>query len=117
MIRQARFAILVAGALLVSHLARAADSELATFDFNRDIRPILSDHCFQCHGPDAAQRQAGLRLDRHDDALKTTETGARVIWPGKPDESELVRRIFAAGDEQMPPPTATSNSRWPKRIA
>jgi hypothetical protein len=68
-------------------------------DFDRDIRPILSDRCFYCHGPDAEQRQADMRLDTREGAI------AAVIVPGKPDESELVRRITSDDpDERMPPP-------------
>jgi hypothetical protein len=68
--------------------------------FNRDIRPILSDNCFRCHGPDKNQRKAKLRLDYRDVAL---EKGA--IVPNKPDESELVKRIFTTNeDDVMPPP-------------
>jgi hypothetical protein len=66
--------------------------------FNRDIRPILAEHCYQCHGPDAAKRKASLRLDHE---------GAKVIVPGKPDESVLVRRITSKDpEERMPPPAA-----------
>jgi mono/diheme cytochrome c family protein len=81
----------------------------AAIDFNRDVRPILSNNCFRCHGPDAAKRKAGLRLDAREHALKPTESGATAIVPGKPDESEIVRRVFDTGDEQMPP--ADSNKR------
>jgi len=71
--------------------------------FNRDVRPILSDKCFVCHGPDAAQRQADLRLDRREDAVQARETPA--IVPGDPDRSELIRRILSMDpDLQMPPP-------------
>ena len=74
----------------------------ADIDFNRDVRPILSDRCFQCHGPDAKHRKAKLRLDIEDSAKKA---GKGVIIPGKPDESELVHRIHADDkDELMPPP-------------
>jgi hypothetical protein len=70
--------------------------------FNRDIRPILADHCFACHGPDKNQRQADLRLDQREVALELA-----AIVPGKPDDSELVRRIFSDDpSEQMPPPEA-----------
>ena len=72
----------------------------AAVEFNRDIRPILSDNCFFCHGPDAGHRQADLRLDVRDDAM-----AAGAIVPGKPAESTLVSRINATdSDELMPPP-------------
>ncbi|MFM8705484.1 MAG: c-type cytochrome domain-containing protein, partial [Planctomycetia bacterium] len=72
----------------------------APVSFNRDIRPILSDNCFSCHGPDAGHRQADLRLDVRDDAV-----AAGAIVPGKPAESTLVARIDAADPgELMPPP-------------
>src|SRR5262245_28477818 len=83
------------GALVVRP-ASAADK----IEYNRDIRPILAENCFACHGPDSAARKARLRLDRRDDALK-----AEVITPGKPDESPVVERIFSDEPEkQMPPP-------------
>lgn len=68
--------------------------------YNRDIRPILSDNCFYCHGPDASHRKAKLRLDMREDALK-----AEAFVPGNADESELVKRIFTTDeDDLMPPP-------------
>ena len=77
----------------------------ATVDYNRQIRPILSDACFRCHGPDATHRQGGLRLDVSDAPLQPADSGAAAIIPGKPDESELVRRILSAdASEVMPPP-------------
>ena len=72
----------------------------AAVQFNRDIRPILSDNCFYCHGPDASHRQADLRLDLRDAAV-----AAGAIVPGKPAESTIVTRIQATDpDEIMPPP-------------
>ncbi|HQU44386.1 MAG TPA: DUF1549 domain-containing protein, partial [Pirellulales bacterium] len=98
---------LLIGGFIASSAASALASESTTatpaIDFNGQIRPILSNNCFQCHGPDVAQRKAGLRLDLRDEALRATESGVVVIVPRKPDESELVRRIFAADDERMPP--------------
>jgi len=67
-------------------------------DFNRDVRPILSENCFYCHGQDPYHRKADLRLDDRETALKL-----KAIVPGKPGESELVRRIFATDDDLMPP--------------
>jgi hypothetical protein len=67
--------------------------------YNKDIRPILSDNCFACHGPDARHRKAKLRLDVREDAV-----AKKAIVPAKPDESELVRRIFTSdADDHMPP--------------
>ena len=73
--------------------------------FNHDIRPILSRHCFACHGPDSHDRQAGLRLDIRTNAIQELESGMRAIVPGKPEKSELVARIFDSDpDVIMPPP-------------
>ncbi|MDP7020573.1 MAG: PSD1 and planctomycete cytochrome C domain-containing protein [Pirellulaceae bacterium] len=80
-------------------LGRADDS----VQYNRDIRSILADKCFACHGSDDKNVKANLRLDVADAATKPAESGAVAIVPGKPDESELVRRIFAEDDERMPP--------------
>jgi hypothetical protein len=81
--------------------ARAADR----IDFNRDIRPILSDKCFKCHGFDDAARQAGLRLDQRDVATRPLESGAVAIIPGNAAESELFVRVASQDpDVKMPPP-------------
>ncbi len=68
-------------------------------DFSRDVRPILSGRCFQCHGPDEAERQGELRLDQHEGA----GAAYSAITPGAPADSELWRRINATDDQQMPP--------------
>ncbi len=82
--------------------AVAGDTATKTVAFNRDIRPILSENCYPCHGPDAKHREADLRLDVRDVALS-----AKAIVPGSPDESELVARIFSqSADEVMPPPAS-----------
>jgi len=74
--------------------------------FNRDIRPILSDRCFYCHGPDEKNRKAGLRLDTFEGATKD-RGGYRAITPGRPEESELMRRVTShEPGEVMPPPAA-----------
>lgn len=84
-----------------------------TLEYNRDIRPILSDNCFSCHGPDANKREAELRLDRAEDAYK------KSIVPGDPQASELIRRIFSEEAEQKMPPPESHKSLTPaqkKRI-
>ncbi|HRA86775.1 MAG TPA: DUF1553 domain-containing protein [Planctomycetaceae bacterium] len=72
-------------------------------DFNRDVRPILSNHCWACHGPDHATREAGLRLDVRDAALAKTESGVQAIVTGDLMASAMVARIEAHDDTQMPP--------------
>ena len=70
--------------------------------FNRDIRPIFSDTCFACHGPDDAHRKAKLRLDVRDSALASRD-GKPAVVPGSLAKSELWRRINAKNDSVMPP--------------
>lgn len=90
-------------ALLLAVPALAADS---TVKFNRDIRPIMSDTCFRCHGPDAKARMAGLRLDIREAALKTTKSGITPIVPGQPDKSAIIQRIFSTSPAKIMPPVA-----------
>jgi hypothetical protein len=83
--------------------AAAGDSVPASVEFNRDIRPILSDHCYPCHGPDAARRKADLRLDIEAGVLADLG-GKQAVAPGEPAKSELFRRITASDSaERMPP--------------
>jgi hypothetical protein len=99
----APFAVLAA---FNSSATRAeAPAKPVAVDFTRDIRPILADKCFKCHGPDATQRKGKLRLDRASDAHSPAASGSVAIVPGKVDDSELVERITATEpDRQMPPP-------------
>jgi len=78
-------------------------------EFNRDIRPILSDNCFFCHGPDKNKRQADLRLDT-EAGLLGAAGGAGAVVPGKPDESPLLQRILTADPETHMPPPSTGKS-------
>jgi hypothetical protein len=83
-------------------VARAAPLP-AKISFNRDIRPILSENCYHCHGPDKKTRDGGRRLDLRADALADLD-GIRAFVPGKPEESDAIIRIFSDDkDEQMPP--------------
>ncbi len=85
--------------------------------FARDVRPILSDTCFACHGPDDKARKAGLRLDTQEGAFAETESGARAIVPGKPGESELIARIESKDPELQMPPKKSGKSLTPEQIA
>jgi len=86
--------------------ARAGDAAPSKIDFNRDVRPILSNLCFRCHGPDEGSRKAGLRLDRKDDAFRTLKSGSVAVAPGDLENSELYARITAEDNDpaRMPPP-------------
>ena len=95
----------IAALLTLCAGATAAASEPIRFD--RDILPLLSDRCLLCHGPDEASREADLRLDNADAMFGATQNGGleRVVVPGAPDQSELIRRITTPDEhERMPPP-------------
>ncbi len=77
-------------------------------DFGHDIRPILSDRCFACHGPDAANREGGLRLDKQESAFGEADSGERAIVPRKVDESELFRRLTTDDEYERMPPAETN---------
>jgi len=104
-------------ALAICPAVQAADVGLPdVVEFNRDIRPILSDNCFFCHGPDKNKRKADLRLDTAEGLSgKPGEPGAVV--PGKPADSELFRRITSTDPEQKMPPAESGKSLTPRDIA
>lgn len=91
--------------LMTSVSANSAEQ----IDFNRDIRPILSDKCFQCHGPDGAAREADLRLDIRDEALA-------VLSPDKPSESEVLARIIHEDADLRMPPAESPKKLSPAEI-
>ena len=72
----------------------AADG--APVDYDREIRPLLADACFSCHGVDASARKSGLRLDVRDEALKPAKSGRLPLVPGDPEGSEVYRRLVAS---------------------
>ena len=83
--------------------ARAASTK-SSIDYNRDIKPILSENCYTCHGPDGGRRKAGLRLDQKEGALDTLKSGDRAIVPGDIAKSALISRITTTDeDDHMPP--------------
>lgn len=105
--------------LLVIPVLLAADSSFAAerkVDFNRDIRPILSDKCFACHGPDDNKREAGLRLHTQDGIVAKLESGASAVVPGKPAESSLVARITSTNPDELMPPPSTGKKLTPGQI-
>jgi mono/diheme cytochrome c family protein len=84
--------------LLLPAVATAAEVQ-----FNRDVRPILSENCFACHGPDQKKVKGKLRLDVERSAKGEAKSGAAAVVPGDPKSSELLKRIAAAGQDHMPP--------------
>jgi hypothetical protein len=84
-------------------------------DFDREIRPILSEHCYECHGPDHKARKADLRLDRKEDAFRDRE-GYAVIVPGKLEESELIQRITSTDPNEVMPPRKFKKHLNPQEI-
>jgi hypothetical protein len=99
------------GMLMIHSLAAAQQ-----VDFQRDVRPILSDRCFTCHGLDGGSRQAGLRLDRFDDATSEADSGEIAIVPFAPDESELMRRITSLDPGLRMPPEETGDELSPEEV-
>src|SRR5437773_7218597 len=99
------FARILTSVLVVAALPIfGATSATNSMQFNRDIRPIISENCFACHGADSAARKAGLRLDRFEDATSPRKDAEPAIIPGKPDASLLVQRINATDPDDIMPP-------------
>ena len=84
--------------------------------FNRDIRPILANTCFACHGPDPGARKAKLRFDVRAEALKPAKSGEIPIVPGAPEKSELIARITATDLDDRMPPLKTGKKLTPLQI-
>lgn len=85
-------------------------------DFSRDIRPILSDNCFACHGPDEQARKAKFRLDVKADALKPLRGGDHAIVPGEPDRSKLLALVATADEDDVMPPPKTGKRLTPVQV-
>src|SRR3954447_18321026 len=100
------FAVLV----FVSTATYAADLQ-----FNRDIRPILSDRCFACHGPDKGNRKASLRLDIEAEAKAPLRGNRFAIAPGDPDKSEVYKRVTSANKSLRMPPAFLGHDAVPAR--
>ena len=96
-----RLRIVAVLALFVSPLSHVAAEEI---DYRRDVLPILSNHCWTCHGPDEKSRKAKLRLDAQDAAFTPRKNGNPPIVPGKPDASELIARVTSKDSDLVMPP-------------
>ena len=103
-----RWVLIIAAAFLSTSPACAQPA--ARVQFSRDILPILSTHCFTCHGPDAKTIKAGLRLDLFETATKKLKSGNRAVVPGKANESELLARIFHDDEAERMPPKSTKKT-------
>jgi mono/diheme cytochrome c family protein len=112
---RASLSVLVAcwALVLVVPSARAQDSPAV--DFQKQVRPILSDACFACHGPDANHRKGELRLDVREDAFRPREDYA-ILVPGNPDESEFIARISSDDDTMVMPPPSHHRKLKPEEI-
>lgn len=98
--------------LCLSNLADSAENQVS---FNRDIRPILSRNCFYCHGPDAAHREADLRLDL-EESLNQTSGDESIIAPGQPDQSLLFERITSTDPDLIMPPADSGKTLKPSEV-
>ncbi|MGE3311043.1 MAG: PSD1 and planctomycete cytochrome C domain-containing protein [Limisphaerales bacterium] len=111
-------AVLAAAAANLTTITTATAAQVAErpLDFSRDIRPILSDRCFACHGPDDNERKARLRLDHRDDAIRPAKSGAAAIVPGDPSSSELIKRLATHDPDDIMPPEKTGKKVSPEQI-
>jgi hypothetical protein len=117
MVRLAAWVMLLLGIIGLGAIAvEPASQATGTVRFNRDIRPIISDKCYTCHGPDAASRKSRLRLDSEAGAKAELSGGRRAIIPGDPDRSELIRRINHTDPLLRMPPTGSNHSLTPAEI-
>lgn len=111
--------ILNTGALLLAVASAcvgfSSAAATAPLQYNHDVRPILAENCFSCHGPDSAARKANLRIDRFDDAIAPRKDNIFAIVPGKPDKSELVNRINATDPDDIMPPAKTQRILTPEQ--
>ena len=106
----------ILSALLLAGPAPAVQDAARKVDFTRDVRPILAQNCLLCHGPDAKVRKADLRLDTPEGALAALEGGRRAVVPGKPDQSELIKRITTSDKDDVMPPSKTGKTLTPAQV-
>ncbi|WP_428305776.1 PSD1 and planctomycete cytochrome C domain-containing protein [Lacipirellula sp.] len=118
MVRRGTFLLrqFAVAAALCSWFAANAASASDALQFNRDIRPILSDKCFACHGPEAASREGGFRLDQRESAVGEADSGSIPVVPGQPDASELIARITSDDESLRMPPADSHKTLTPEEV-
>jgi hypothetical protein len=103
--------------LAMTHSAFSASADKASrIEFNRDIRALLSDNCFACHGPDDKERKGKLRLDVKEDALKPAKSGDAAIVPGDVTNSQMIARITTSDEDEIMPPPKTGKKLTKQQI-
>src|SRR6266511_827527 len=113
--RSFRWRLVIACLPLLPAAVPAAEPLPQAVEFNRDVRPILSDNCFQCHGPDKARRKADLRLHTEEGAF-ADRGDVRVLVPGDTARSELFRRITAEDEPQRMPPAKSGRKLGAREV-
>lgn len=114
-VRSMRYFAVCSALMVIPQIAFA--EEFAEIDFNQDIRPLLSDRCYSCHGPDENHREGGVRFDLAESVLGEADSGMIPIVPGKPDESEMLARILTKDASMQMPPPDSNKSLNPDEIA
>src|SRR5215216_4266815 len=102
-------------AVPLSALAESGAQKAAKVEFRRDVLPVLSAKCFHCHGPDEHSREAKLRLDVREDALKDRD-GIKAIVPGNPKLSEVLLRVTSKDEDELMPPPKKEKALTPAEI-
>ena len=102
--------------IVLTAATASAETAPAKIDFNRDIRPIFSEHCYTCHGPDSNKRKAGLRLDRKEAAFGKAESGEIAVVPGSLEKSEMIRRITTTDKDDVMPPLKEHKALKPVQV-
>jgi mono/diheme cytochrome c family protein len=108
--------LLSLSALILAAGTTVAAPPVERVEYNRDVRPILADHCFACHGPDKNTRKAGLRLDNATDATAERQ-GSRAVVPGKPEASEILKRLTTEEPSERMPPAKFGKPVSDKQVA
>ena len=108
------FAVVLLASLLP---AGAAPTSKRKIDFNREVRAILSENCFACHGPDGNKRKAGLRLDLEESATAKLESGGRAVVSGKPEESLVIKLATTEDEDDRMPPAKTGKRLSKEQVA